>query len=665
MVALEAGDPDRLGPFTLVDRLGEGGQGVVFLGRGPAGEQVAVKLLHTRLTADPEARERFLREVALAQRVAPFCTAPVLYADLAGNQPFIVSEFVSGPSLRQLVDREGPRRGAALERLAISTATALAAIHRAGITHRDFKPANVLMGPEGPVVIDFGVARAPDSPQSTATGASIGTPAYLAPEVLSGGTAGASADMFAWGVTMVFAATGRPAFGADSIPSVITRILNTPPDLGDLTAPLRDIVAACLSKDPALRPSAEDVVARLTGQPTVPVRQAAAPQAPGPYATGPQAPPAGPQAAAPHAPMPGPHAPMPGPHGPAPAPGPQAPQGPGPHGPGPHGPGPQAPGPQAPGHAPGPQAPQAPGPHAPAAGPRGAGAPTPPGSPTRRPVLTWTAAAVGVSALAAAAFLVPTWVSAKQISSEDALGPTATPAVIESQDVEVPLPQPSELVTEPARPKGGKPSPSPSAHRQTVAPKPGATPARTRQARPSPSRTARAQAKPTHKATTPTQTNPLPAQTTPAPAKTTAAPKPTATKTTAAPKPTATKTTAAPKPTAAKTTAAPKPNPYTAAGVCGSGYSVIDSHSFGSATTYLLYNASNGYNCVITMSKYVVPGKIKMSAVLKVQNGSSNSDSGSYTTYAGPIRLAAKSKCVIWGGGYGSASWSSAWSHCS
>jgi len=269
-------------------------------------------------------------------------------------------------------------------------------------------------------------------------------------------------------------------------------------------------------------------------------------------------------------------------------------------------------------------------------------------------VLTWTAAAVGVSALAAAAFLVPTWVSAKQISSEDALGPTATPAVIESQDVEVPLPQPSELVTEPARPKGGKPSPSPSAHRQTVAPKPGATPARTRQARPSPSRTARAQAKPTHKATTPTQTNPLPAQTTPAPAKTTAAPKPTATK-----------TTAAPKPTAAKTTAAPKPNPYTAAGVCGSGYSVIDSHSFGSATTYLLYNASNGYNCVITMSKYVVPGKIKMSAVLKVQNGSSNSDSGSYTTYAGPIRLAAKSKCVIWGGGYGSASWSSAWSHCS
>ncbi|GIH61253.1 serine/threonine-protein kinase [Microbispora siamensis] len=631
MVALEAGDPDRLGPFTLVDRLGEGGQGVVFLGRGPAGEQVAVKLLHTRLTADPEARERFLREVALAQRVAPFCTAPVLYADLAGNQPFIVSEFVPGPSLRQLVDREGPRRGAALERLAISTATALAAIHRAGITHRDFKPANVLMGPEGPVVIDFGVARAPDSPQSTATGASIGTPAYLAPEVLSGGTAGASADMFAWGVTMVFAATGRPAFGADSIPSVITRILHAQPDLGDLGAPLRDIVAACLSKDPALRPSAEAVVARLTGQPTVPVRPAAGAQAPaaqapaphpptpGPQAPepGPQAPPAGPQGAAPHGPMPGPQGPAPqvspaGPHGPAPAPGP---------------------------HAPGSQRPPAPPVR------RGPG---PDRSRPRRPVLTWTAAGIGVSALAAAAFLVPTWVSARQISSKDALGPTASPTVTESHD-ELPIPQPSELITTPARPKPRKPSPSPAARRPSVSAKPAVSPTHTRKAQPSPS----------HAVPTPAKPSPAP-KTTPTAKATTAPPKPTPapTRTTAAPKPSATA-----KATPTKT-AAPKPNPYTAKGVCGSGYAVVDSHSYGQATTYLLYNSSNGYNCVITMSKYVVPGKIKMSAVLKVQNGSSAGDSGSYTTYAGPLRLPAKGKCVIWGGGYGTAAWSSAWSHC-
>ncbi|MEN3538267.1 protein kinase [Microbispora sp. ZYX-F-249] len=621
-MALEAGDPARLGPFTLVDRLGEGGQGVVFLGRGPAGEQVAVKLLHTRLTADPEARERFLREVALAQRVAPFCTAPVLYADLAGNQPFIVSEFVSGPSLRQLVDREGPRRGAALERLAISTATALAAIHRAGITHRDFKPANVLMGPEGPVVIDFGVARAPDSPQATATGASIGTPAYLAPEVLSGGTAGAAADMFAWGVTMVFAATGRPAFGADTIPSVITRILHAQPDLGDLAMPLRDIVAACLSKDPALRPSAEDVVARLTGQPTAPVRPAAAPQPPPPQAV---------------------------------APGPQTP-------------GNQAPGHQAPGHqAPGPHAPgpHAPGPHVPPSGPGGAGAPVPPlprrsgpgGTRPRRPVLTWAVAGVGVSALAAAAFLVPTWVSAKQISSEDALGPTVTPAVTPSQDVEIPIPQPSELVTHSGR-KPGKPSPSPSARRLQPSAKPAVTPTRPRQAQPSPSKAAptqaKATAKPTVKPTGAAELTPPPAKATPAPTKATPAP----TKTTTAPKPSATA-----KATPTKTTA-PKLNTYTAKGVCGSGYGVVDSHSYGNATTYLLYNASNGYNCVITLSKYVMSSKIKMSAVLKVQNGSSKTDSGSYTVYAGPIRLPAKGKCVIWGGGYGTAAWSSSWSHC-
>ncbi|MEV4458188.1 protein kinase [Microbispora sp. NPDC049633] len=629
-MALEAGDPARLGPFTLVDRIGEGGQGVVFLGRGPAGEQVAVKLLHTRLTADPEARERFLREVALAQRVAPFCTAPVLYADLAGNQPFIVSEFVSGPSLRQLVDREGPRRGAALERLAISTATALAAIHRAGITHRDFKPANVLMGPEGPVVIDFGVARAPDSPQATATGASIGTPAYLAPEVLSGGTAGAAADMFAWGVTMVFAATGKPAFGADTIPSVITRILHAQPDLGDLAMPLRDIVAACLSKDPALRPSAEDVVARLTGQPTAPVRPAAAPPPPQAAAPGPQAP---------------------GSHGPQP-PGPQAPAG------GPHGPAP-APGPHAPG-------PQAPGSHVPPSGPGGAGAPVPPvprrsgagGTRPRRPVLTWAVAGVGVSALAAAAFLVPTLVSARQISSEDALGPAASPAVTPSQDVEMPIPQPSELVTPTGR-KPGKPSPSPSARRLQPSAKPAVSPTRTRPAQPSPSKgpaqaKPTAAAKPTVKPTGAAGLTPPPAKATPAPTKATPAP----TKTTTAPKPSATA-----KATPTKT-AAPKLNTYTAKGVCGSGYGVVDSHSYGQATTYLLYNASNGYNCVITLSKYVMSSKIKMSAVLKVQNGSSKTDSGSYTVYAGPIRLPAKGKCVIWGGGYGTAAWSSSWSHC-
>ncbi|WP_244894101.1 serine/threonine-protein kinase, partial [Planobispora rosea] len=280
-----------MGAFELTGRLGEGGQGIVYLGRGPGGEQVAVKLLHHGLAADAEARTRFLREVAVAQRVARFCTAPVLHADLEGSQPYIVSEYVPGPSLRQLVDREGPRRGAALERLAVSTATALVAIHRAGILHRDFKPANVLMGPEGPVVIDFGIARALDAPGMTATGMAMGTPSYLAPEQLGGGEVTPAADVFAWGVTMVFAATGAPAFGQDSIPVVMNRILTVEPELGGLDGPLRDVVAACLAKDPAARPTAEQLVAHLMAgtAPAAPAPRDASALPPAPGSTSPSA----------------------------------------------------------------------------------------------------------------------------------------------------------------------------------------------------------------------------------------------------------------------------------------------------------------------------------------------------------------------------------------
>jgi ABC-type branched-subunit amino acid transport system substrate-binding protein len=259
------GDPERLGDYELVGRLGEGGQGVVYLGRGPNGEDVAVKLLLTQLTGDAAARSRFVRELAVAERVAGFCTAQVLDADAAGDRPYIVSEYVPGPSLKDLVLSEGPRTGAALMRLAIGTATALAAIHQAGIVHRDFKPLNVLMGPDGPRVIDFGVARALDSSGVTMTSQVVGTPAYMAPEQLAGGIVSPAADMFAWASTMMFAATGDSPFGSDSIPAVMHRIMHLDPDLSVLPEPLRELVTGCLRKDPVQRPTAHAVLLRLLG----------------------------------------------------------------------------------------------------------------------------------------------------------------------------------------------------------------------------------------------------------------------------------------------------------------------------------------------------------------------------------------------------------------
>ncbi|TDE30873.1 ABC transporter substrate-binding protein [Actinomadura sp. 6K520] len=259
---LRAGDPSRLGAYRLTGLLGEGGQGAVFLGEDEPGHRVAVKLLHARFSGDPKARARFAAEVAVAKRVSAFCTARVLDSDVAGDRPYIVSEYIEGPSLSEVLAADGPRRGAGLDRLAIGTMTALTAIHQAGVVHRDFKPANVLLPPDGPRVIDFGIARALDA-TGTMSSTAVGTPAYMAPEQISGAPVGPAADVWAWGATMVYAAGGRPAFGQDSIPAVMHRILNLPPDLGDLEEPLRGIVANCLSKDPALRPASQHVLAHL------------------------------------------------------------------------------------------------------------------------------------------------------------------------------------------------------------------------------------------------------------------------------------------------------------------------------------------------------------------------------------------------------------------
>ncbi|MEO3802264.1 serine/threonine-protein kinase [Nonomuraea sp. B1E8] len=259
---LVPGDPERLGGFDLLGRLGEGGQGVVYLARTPMDAYVAIKWLRPDQSGEEESVERFLREAQVAQRVASFCTADVLSTGVEHGRPYIVSEYVEGLSLDRVVRDEGPRTGPALDRLAIGTATALAAIHEGQVVHRDFKPANVIMAGDGPRVIDFGIARTLDPVQMTSS-TQIGTPAYMSPEQILGRPVGPATDMFAWAATMVFASCGRAPFGAEGTHTVMQRVLHEQPDLGALDGPLREVAEQCLAKDPARRPTAKDVMMRL------------------------------------------------------------------------------------------------------------------------------------------------------------------------------------------------------------------------------------------------------------------------------------------------------------------------------------------------------------------------------------------------------------------
>ncbi|MFI7633347.1 protein kinase [Nonomuraea sp. NPDC049400] len=263
---LMPGDPAELAGLELLGKLGEGGQGVVYLAQTPMGIYAAIKWLRIDRSDDGKSVERFLREAEVAQRVAPFCTAAVLSTGVEHGRPYIMSEFVEGPSLGQAVRDEGPRTGTELDRLAIGTATALAAIHRANVVHRDFKPGNVIIAAGGPRVIDFGIARELD-PATMTSSTQIGTPAYMSPEQILGHAVGPATDMFSWAATIVFASCGRAPFGSDGTHAVMSRVLRHQPDLGSLGGPLRDVVLQCLAKDPAQRPTAEQVIMRLLTQP--------------------------------------------------------------------------------------------------------------------------------------------------------------------------------------------------------------------------------------------------------------------------------------------------------------------------------------------------------------------------------------------------------------
>jgi len=242
--------------------------GTVFLARDARGALVAVKVLRAELADDEEFLRRFRREVAVARRVAGWCTAQVLDARVDGPHPYLVTEYVDGPPLDRLVATRGPLPAPALHGFAAGVASALAAIHAAGLVHRDLKPANILLASSGPRVIDFGIAQALDhSMRLTQTGVVLGTPGWMAPEQLTTHPLGTPVDVFLWGGLVLYAGTGRKPFGEGALDVVCARILHAEPDLEGLPAPLAGLVAAALAKDPAERPTAPHVMHELLGHP--------------------------------------------------------------------------------------------------------------------------------------------------------------------------------------------------------------------------------------------------------------------------------------------------------------------------------------------------------------------------------------------------------------
>ena len=259
-------DPAQVGRYRLTARLGAGGMGVVYLGTDLDGSLVAVKVLRPELTDDPEFRDRFGREVINLTRVKGVCTVQVIEADTESARPFMVTEYVSGPSLSEYVARYGPPGPDMMYGLATGLAEALTAIHTAGVVHRDLKPSNVILDHDGPKVIDFGIAQALDATSVTRTGMMVGSAGFMAPEQVTG-RAGQAADIFAWAVTLTYAASGEMPFGTGSSDAILYRILHVEPDTSAVPDLLRPMVEAALAKDPQRRPRADELLARLTSNP--------------------------------------------------------------------------------------------------------------------------------------------------------------------------------------------------------------------------------------------------------------------------------------------------------------------------------------------------------------------------------------------------------------
>jgi serine/threonine protein kinase len=257
-------DPERIGPYSIVGKLGAGAMGQVFLARSTAGRLVAVKTIRVELAEEPGYRARFSREVAAARRVSGVFTASVIEADPEADLPWVATAYVPAPSLRALVRRCGPLPVPAVRWLAAGCAEALQSIHGVGLLHRDVKPANVLVAPDGPLVIDFGVARSAERVQLTLARGAAGTPSYMAPEQARDATlASPASDIFSLGATLVYAATGHPPYRGETVMDILVRLATEEPDLEGLPGELEGLVTGCLQRVPRARPTDAAILTEL------------------------------------------------------------------------------------------------------------------------------------------------------------------------------------------------------------------------------------------------------------------------------------------------------------------------------------------------------------------------------------------------------------------
>ncbi|MEU8848885.1 serine/threonine-protein kinase [Streptomyces sp. NPDC048564] len=264
MQPLGVDEPTVVGPYRLLGRLGSGGMGRVYLGRSAGGRTVAVKIVHPHFALDEEFRARFRREVDAARRVGGAWTAPVLDADPQAAVPWVATGYAAGPSLSAAVADSGALPAHSVRALGAGLAEALAAVHELGLVHRDVKPSNVLLTLDGPLLIDFGIARAMDGTASlTSTGVSVGSPGYMSPEQIVGKGATGAADVFSLGAVLAYAATGEPPFSGDSSAALLYKVVHEEPELGPLDGEVRELVEACLAKEPGARPTPGEVARRL------------------------------------------------------------------------------------------------------------------------------------------------------------------------------------------------------------------------------------------------------------------------------------------------------------------------------------------------------------------------------------------------------------------